>query len=569
VTDGVRFLAAPPGDRKNVEMGAPAPGRGRRPEPGPTAAPARGHGEAVLAWLLRVNRIYGPDEQFAVASRFVRAFAGGSRGLPASESQISRWERAGSALPPGAVRRYEQLLDLGDGRITAVAHMVYREAAGRVGPPIMRGRPENEDETRRRLTGLLDRALGGDVMSGPDWDDLTAGLWEIPVMLHPADLWNRLADRLLAELLIAEGPAWLYRCEAINRMLGHRDGTAAVIAACVQVIGDPRSQILIEPMALLELTPAPAAAHHLLDQIQHPRGEHARRAAWWAVAEKIGRGHFTPPQIQELIRAAVDALQDPGSPVTSRLSAAEALRQVLPSANADARRVLARLAQDDPVIGSVVHLGTTSASQTVRAVARRLADATLTGVCRDVLHHDPMLEHFVADLLFHPQGTRRVVAGQAIAATPYRSALAAAIGRELSRPATLADAILTTTLVQALTHLGGPAEAALVQRFALDQRLPAAIGDAAAWVVGHLHGADGGSFWTQAGDRIVAANGARLSRSRAEGLVYSLGTASLRRPIRRDDLARLAADARLDADLRRAAAWWLAIPDAVQRSVLC
>lgn len=547
-------------------MGAPGAGRGRRPEPGPTAPP-QGRGEAVVGWLLRVNRIYGPDEQFAVASRFVRAFSGGPRGLTASESQISRWERAASSLPPGTVGRYEQLLDLDDGRITAVAHTVYREAYGRLGPPLMRVRPASEEDTRRRLGGLLDRALGGDAMSGPDWDDLTAGLWEIPVLLHPSDLWDRLAQRLLSELLIAEGPAWLYRCEAVNRMLGHRDGTAAVIAACAQVIGDPGNPVLIEPMALLELTPDPAAARHLMAQIESPRSEHARRAAWWAVAEKIGRGHFLTPQIQAITRAAVDTLLDPGCPVTARLSAAETLRQLLPTVSAGVRRVLARLAQDDLVIASVMDNGTTSARQTVRAVARRLSDAALTGVLRDVLHHDPMLERFVAELLFHPQGTRRVVAGQAIAATPYRSALAAAIGREVGRRGTLADPMLATTLVQALTHLGGPSEAALVQRLALDHRLPVAVGEAAAWVVGHLRGADGPEFWTSARKRIAAANGGRMSRPRAEGLVYSLGTASLRRPGRRDDLTRLSADTALDEDLRRAAGWWLAIPDTVLRSV--
>jgi hypothetical protein len=522
----------------------------------------------VVGWLLRVNRIYGPDEQFAVASRFVRAFSGGPRGLPASESQISRWERAGSSLPPGTVGRYEQLLDLDDGRITAVAHTVYREAFGRLGPPLMRVRSESEPDTRRRLGALLDRALGGDSMTGPDWDDLTAALWEIPVLLHPSDLWDRLAQRLLAELLIAEGPAWLYRCEAMNRMLGHRDGTAAVIAACAEVIAEPGNPVLIEPMALLELTPDPVAARHLMAQIENPRSEHARRAAWWAVAEKIGRGHFVTAQIQAIIRAAVDALLDPGSPVTARLSAAETLRQLLPSASAGVRRVVARLAQNDPVIGSVMDNGTTSTRETVRAVARRLSDATLTGVLRDVLHHDPMLEHFVAELLFHPQGTRRVVAGQAIAATPYRAALAAAIGRELGRRGTLADPMLATTLVQALTHLGGPPEVALVQRLALDHRLPAAVGDAAAWVVGHLRGADGAEFWASAGRRISRPKGGRLPRTRAEGLVYSLGTASLRRPGHRDELARLTADVTVDAELRRAAAWWLAIPDAVQRSAL-
>jgi hypothetical protein len=517
----------------------------------------------VVAWLLRVNRIYGPDEQFAVASRFVRAFAAGPQGMSVSESQISRWERAGAALPPGALPRYENLLDLNDGRISAVAHIVHRESAGRLGPPLVRTVPEDEDRTRRRLTELLDRALGADVMTGPDWDELTAALWEIPVLLHPHDLWDTLAERLLAEMFIAEGPAWLFRCEAVHRMLGHRDGTAAVIAACAGVIADPRSQILIEPMTMLDLTPDPAAARHLLAEIENSRSDHARYAAWWAVSEKAGRGHFTAAQIQWLIRAATETLLDSGSPADVRLAAAETMRQILPSAPADVRNLLNRLARNDPVIESVVTLGTTAASHTVRAVVRRLADAALTGVRRDVLHFDPMLEQFITSLLFHPHGTRRVVAGQAIAATPYRIALAAAIGRELTRPATLADPILATALVQALSHLGGPAEAGLVQRLALDQRRPAAVGEAAAWIVGHLRGSEGASFWSRAAHQI-----GRLPRTRADGLVYSLGTASLHRPSRRADLARLVGDPGLHAELRQAAAWWLAIPDAVQRSVL-
>jgi hypothetical protein len=296
--------------------------------------------------------------------------------------------------------------------------------------------------------------------------------------------------------------------------------------------------------------------------LQNPHGEHARRAAWWAVAEKVGRGHFSSSQTKLLVRAAMEALQDPGTPVAQRLSAAETLRQI-PAAGADARRLLRRLAKDDPVIASVVTDGTTSAVPTVRAVGRRLADAALTGVRRDVLQHDPMLEQFVVDMLFHPQGTRRVVAGQAIAATPYRPALAVAIGRELIRPATLADPVLTTALVQALTHLGGPDQAALVQRFVLDPRLPAVVGEAASWVVGHVHGAEGSDFWTTAERQLSGSQ----ARPRSDGLVYSLGTASLRKPGRRTDLARLAADGDLDADLRKAAAWWLAIPDVVRRSV--
>jgi hypothetical protein len=542
-------------------MGSTRSSRGRRPDAGPPAVqvtPARGC-DALVAWLLRVNRIYGPDEHLAAASRFVRVFNDAPGRAPVSESQISRWEHASSRIPYPVIRRYEQVLGLAGGRITAIADTLYRERLGRLGPPsLQRHAGAGAEEARETLGRLCERALGDEDMSGHDWDALSDLLWTVPVVLHPRRLWNQLAERMLAELLIAEGLAWLSRCEALNRLLGHRDGASPVIEACAGIIADHRSQVLIEPMALLELSPDPAAAGHLLRQIDGPASAHALRGAWWAVAEKTGRGHFTAGQVHGLARAASDTLQDNGSHPACRMGAAETLRQILPSLSPAQGRALRKLASRDPAAGHVLRSGTTSSMEATTAVAQRLSAATIMNMSREVLHRDPTLEQLVAEMLFHPQGTRRVVAAQTIAATPYRGPLAAVIGRELGRRDTFADVTVATAFVQALTHLGGPAEASLMQRLAITSGPPAAVSETAAWAAGHLP--SGANFWAAAAARLLRPE-AGLTACHAKGLVYSFGTAGRTR-----DLARLAAAPQLHTDLRAAATWWLTIPDHIARS---
>src|SRR3954470_3980546 len=61
-------------------------------------------------WLLRVNRLFGPDERWARLATFAAAFPGTGWQASVSESLISRWEAALPRIPGAAARRYEQLL---------------------------------------------------------------------------------------------------------------------------------------------------------------------------------------------------------------------------------------------------------------------------------------------------------------------------------------------------------------------------------------------------------------------------------------------------------------------------
>ena len=66
-----------------------------------------------------------------------------------------------------------------------------------------------------------------------------------------------LATRLLGEMIASDGLAWMQRCEAMHRLLGHPVGQAAAVAACASLIADPSNQVFIETMVVTRrhLTP--------------------------------------------------------------------------------------------------------------------------------------------------------------------------------------------------------------------------------------------------------------------------------------------------------------------------
>ena len=196
-----------------------------------------------MAWLLRVNRLHGADEGLASLTRFVAAFRGGSWEDPVSASQISRWETAAARAGFPVLRRYEEVLGLSPGRLTAVADWAYRKASDAAGPPVLhRGLDPADPRMHERAHELLDQALSSGLMTGADWDDLTSHLAALPTaFLHPRSAWTDLGERLLAELLISDGRAWLFRAEAVARLIGMPSAGSPIIAGCSALAGDPAS----------------------------------------------------------------------------------------------------------------------------------------------------------------------------------------------------------------------------------------------------------------------------------------------------------------------------------------
>jgi hypothetical protein len=163
--------------------------------------------EARIAWLLRANRLYGADEKFAAGVNFVKAFRGKGFRRAIDGAQLTRWERAGQRVGFTALRRYEELLNLPSHTLVAVADVLHRTTSGVAGPSYLDRRIDGDAaEVRKRVEQLIDRARGSDRMTRHAWDELTQLLCHLPtVFLYPSTLWNDLVDRLVAEMIIADG----------------------------------------------------------------------------------------------------------------------------------------------------------------------------------------------------------------------------------------------------------------------------------------------------------------------------------------------------------------------------
>lgn len=121
-----------------------------------------------IGWLLRVNRIFGPDGDFARASVFATAFRGGCWPGTANESKVSRWETAALRVPDQAIRRYEELLVLRPGLLAATADNIHAYYCPDPGCPGWDGwsLPRRDPVPFRRIAELIDKARSDDVMTG-------------------------------------------------------------------------------------------------------------------------------------------------------------------------------------------------------------------------------------------------------------------------------------------------------------------------------------------------------------------------------------------------------------------
>jgi hypothetical protein len=526
--------------------------------------PGRYGCEDRVAWLLRANRLFGPDERLTSLTRFAAAFRGGCWQGPASPSQVSRWETA--AVPAGfaVLRRYEQLLGLPAGQLTAVADWAYRKAARQPGPPALsRGLDPADPRVHDRAGQLLEQALSAELMAGRDWDELTACLLAFPAaFVYPGTAWAELGERLLAELLITDGPAWLSRVEALARLLGHPRARPPAIAACASLAADTACQVVIEPLAILDQTTDQDASTHVLAQLANPSSDRALRGALLAAVEKTYRRHFRPAQLRAIAATVAGLLPATDPAGEAGILAAELLRQAPVSQFGTAGDQLRRVTGS--TTRAVLAYGRTASPEGSAAIVGRVLAAVTATMAPPDAGPDPVLSCLVSDLLFSPNQNQRLLAGRLIAATPYRDPVGAALATELAAgPATQAVPLITG-LLGAMPSVGRPAERPIVERFAYAPGLPAPITDAAAWHLAHVSGRSDRRFWHTA----IAVHRNRWQRTRSQagisalrGLTYSLGIGQ------HDDLLRaVRADTRLPGSVRTAAAWWLNIPERIRAS---
>ncbi|MER6630541.1 XRE family transcriptional regulator [Streptomyces sp. NPDC000987] len=520
----------------------------RVPFPSTVAVDARRR----VAWLLRVNRLLGAHGGHVSLPAFARVFRGGCFGHPVSASALSRWETGQVAVGSAAVSRYEELLGVPRGLLLATAQTTLRYLApSALSRPPLAGTGHGLDVASDRAQALLDRALSSDLMRGEDWARLTGALCEIDrFVLVPTDTWYRITERLVEEMVIANGTPWMLRFEALNRLLNHPRAAQHAIAVCASMARDGSNYAATEVICALDNTAHADAAARVLAELQRPTGQRALQGAVMACIRKIHYRHFTPSQLRRLGRAAHDigpewdlfgqvralsgALREPPGPVPARRTRIGA---------PDAGRAPAELA----------------------AVVRRVLRQARRSTPSDGT--DAVLSALVTEMLCHPLFDVRLYTAVLLAATPHRGGLADAVVTELDRPHVAAAPSCALPLLGALRVLGDAGHRGTVERLALSPGLPRATVSAAVHSLGQIdRDPDDDVFFTRA----LAQYSREWTRRRdpaaaatLSGLVYVMGRA------RRTDLIRDVRD-RPDHPLtaREAAAWWLGLSERTLASSL-
>lgn len=533
-----------------------------------------------IAWLLRCNRLLGADRGWAQAKRFAAAFRGGVWPTAANESRISRWETGVVRPPTAAVSRYEELLCLPPGTLTSTVDILHRYAAGRAAAvPVVDRRPlspagaESSDGGEspagaQRLDELLDRALSTDLMSGAHWDELSGLVGARPgLVLTPRAARARLAERLVSEMIIANDLPWRQRFEALNRLLEHPSCGPAAVAACAGLGADRDNQIFVEIISVLDASRHPDASRSVLAQLADPTNDRALAGALLACERKIRCGHFAPHQLSVVAGTVRDLLVDPTHGDDARVLAVLLARRghrfpgLGPTAGGSAGATV-----PDAVSASVVGRGGPALSPRESATATRIAHATVVRLAADFSPTlGGTLARLVAELLFHPLSDARLYAAMLVAATPFRTPLARVLATELD-PARSERLAANLRLLTALRVLGGATERPVVEGIVTAPRLPPDLVRMACFTVGHLTGSSDRRFWEQALRRHLGS----WTRTRdaaafaaVTGLIYSLGISG-----QRGFLRDLRDTPGLPDPARRAATWWLDLPEHVHRSAV-
>lgn len=476
----------------------------------------------------------------ALTSRvgFARALPVEGRVQAVHPSTILRWETGALPVPRAVIVRYEELLDLPVGRLTAVWDLLLgaeTHAQDRPRPPT-----DVPDPQRRRLNSLIEATTSDHQVSGSDWNDLTRHLSTLPAVFLPDRDWEAMAQRLLVEMLAACGTSWVQRYVAINRLLTHASAAEIVIDTCATAVAQHNHQVVTSTMATLGVADHRDAVSAIIGQLHHPTNDRALIGAITALEEARRRNHLDTDQ-QARAAGALRPLTSPGQDLKY---AADAM--LLNLAQRTRKPHMASPASPNPQQAQVIDRLTT------RATA--------------LLAHDPaeqdsaILHELITTMLIEPDGDLSLLAAQTLAATPYRRPLAQAVRNEIARPATLTGpSEWSTTLIAALRALGSPADLPLLGRIVNASGIPAETIRVAAFAIAHLEAEIPQAWWM----RTVATNLRRSEhqislRAHTEilrGLTYSAGITGSRAGL---ELIRTSESAPYEA--RAAAGWWLNLP---------
>ncbi|MEU4742484.1 hypothetical protein AB0G02_18745 [Actinosynnema sp. NPDC023658] len=417
--------------------------------------------------------------------------------------------------------RYEELLGLPPLLLTATGEAVGRFLNGERGEISV----TSEDGALHRL---LDQARSPGCMSGEDWRTLTRLIAGRPGMvLHPPGLWRTITDNLISELVVAEHTSWLFRQEAMSRLLEHPVSARHAFAACVEMADDRTNPACVEPISLLDATTLPEASRYVIRQLNDPDDSQALQGALLAAVAKVRRGHFGAVDMMELPR------------IIGTVAAANEDHPVIAPLGAELDKLLR------------ARSGILSRSHAV--VGMRLALATRANLAVDEPEPDEVLAELIAEAIYGGNPDERLYATALITATPYRLPLANAVA-EWVKTSGVREELSVERGLQLLGRLRVATHRSLVSALLADQTLSARNRHAAAWSAAHSKGRFTAMTWRAIVGRqigIMRRRPSPLDERILCGLVYSIGTdshASLLRELGRDR--------ELTPKAQQLARWW-------------
>uniref|UniRef100_UPI00322196E2 hypothetical protein n=1 Tax=Intrasporangium sp. TaxID=1925024 RepID=UPI00322196E2 len=316
-------------------------------------------------WVLRNARAYAADPALRAASGFA---AGAGRAPAVHRSQVGRWEGGAVAVTHDLVRRYEQVLDLPDGRLLAAVDVFSRTMLHP--PPVPFPLPPPGEPDGDETLELVERALGTDRMTGADWDRLSRDLARLPHVLLRACDWEAMLRRCNAELGLSLELDFVQRYNAAVRLSRHPRSGTVVARLADEALHDPAEQLYVDAASVLRYTAHPAVVEVLLHQLRDPTNDHALRSALLALTSLVARGNVTGERLAEAVRLAVGHLRDTDRSFLVRRGAANLVHAAdLP----DRQRIAAGLTADSQQFAaSIIVAGRARRADDLRGLRSRV-----------------------------------------------------------------------------------------------------------------------------------------------------------------------------------------------------
>ncbi|HEX5406616.1 MAG TPA: hypothetical protein VFX16_30455 [Pseudonocardiaceae bacterium] len=478
---------------------------------------ARVDGRAAVSWLLKFHRLYAADPDLRSTRALAAALtAPGER--PIAHTTVSRWEWARTRMPTTVLRRFEDVLGAPSGQLSKIVTHLWgsRPSAS----------PAIDPE-------LLDKCLGGEVVTATEWSDLAGDLGRARYALTSSG-WQDLARRLVAEMSVSIGWRYLCRLSALRALQAHIEGGPAVFAAVEAFVEDPDCQVIVDPVALLADSTQRAARRFLLAKTFSPGSESELCGALIAWAAR-------PPADEllcmRLASVAMSWLRDLAVSAGVREAATDLLASLPPSAWCSrVQRPPVRLRMrhaafgEQPVVDQLLRT-------LVRAQTGRHAE-------------DAIGPRVVQQALFSTDSDVRVTSVNVLHASPFRDVIADATA-DLLAASPDPDPTTTVALIDLLGGLGRQRHRQVMEMLLCNSSVAAA----ASLALAHLPGSTGSNTWRYT----LAAHPHDHRRIELIGqaVLYANGMNG-----DRAGLELLLADPAATQDTIRRAQWWLRLPAA-------